>query len=382
MPSKLLYPMYEPEQGGFSRVEAGRYKKDVIRTGRWHVKDGRVLAVTPSRMDHWVKQFKLMREAGLRVAAPFDHSKASVDNAGFVTDLWREGDTLYAQMDIEAGNEPKIGTSIREVSVAVDSMLRDGTGKVWEDVISHIAPVTEPVVPGQGAFERLAARRDSDDGQETRYILSRKEQQKMPLIEQVKKVLGRKPEENVSEDELSQELARKFESHTETLRRVKSERDSALEAGRRDVQAKDEQVAELRRRLAEGGHVKDDPQPTETELRLRREMDEMQAERAAETVDAMIRTGKLAAKAADAATALLSRGRGMQLRRGEAKVSVDKLFREVVDTLPEGASLDLAERAKRTVELRNPNGQGEGLSEEELEKRGREKALAAQGRKE
>ena len=42
--------LYEPGQSDFRRIEAGRWSKDVIRSGSWRMPDGRTFRVTPERL--------------------------------------------------------------------------------------------------------------------------------------------------------------------------------------------------------------------------------------------------------------------------------------------------------------------------------------------
>lgn len=367
--------LYEPGQAAFERVHAGRFKKDVIRAGDWRLPGGRLFRVTPERMDGWVERFREMRAAGHQIPAPLDHSRASRDNLGFVEDVWREGDTLFCQLDVpRSEDESRIGSTLREVSICVEPEFEDSTGKVWKDFISHIAPCTEPVIGGQGDFVRVAAR---EEGHEI--VICRKVGNGM---EWMKKVAGllKLEGEDLSDEKVFGELEKRFGTHTETLRRVKRERDNAQESKRQA----DEQLVELRRQAEELKQGKDkdtsaagDPDPRVVELR--RELDELHAQKAEAEVEALVANGTLLDKAKPAAVALLSRGRSVKLRRGEEEVAADALVREVIDTLPAGASLDLETRARRTVALRNPNA-GEGASEEDKVKAGRSAARSVQGR--
>ena len=163
-----MYPLVDDGLPvNYENIEARRWKKDVIRVGTYkHPKGKWTLKVTPDRMDKWVANFKAMKEAGIRVPAPLDHSKKSIDNWGWVDDVWREGDVLKATFDIVHPDETeaaKIGTTIREVSVSINPFYVDGTGKAWGEAIEHIAPCTLPIVPGQGEFEPIAARRVDAD---------------------------------------------------------------------------------------------------------------------------------------------------------------------------------------------------------------------------
>ena len=372
--SKNAFALYEPGLARPELLEAGVYKKDVIRTGVWHVGKKR-LQVTPERMDHWVSQFDAMAAAGIRIPAPVDHSGASEDNKGWIKNVWRDGDTLYCSIEVpREQDDAKIGSTIREVSIAVDSEFRDGTGKVWQDVISHIAPCTEPVVSGQQNFVRVAARNADGRQNQIDIVLSRKETSMDVLLQAVRKALG--ADEKVSEEDLAKQLEEKWAGKNTTLKRAKDERDNAFEASRKDS----ERVEALEAKVQELEKGNKPPQETEREIQLRQRVEAMEDRAAMAEVEAAVASGKLIDKVkADAA--LLLRSDSLELsRKGEDAITAQAAFRKVLDSLPVGASLDLEERAKRSVELRNPNA-GEEATEQEKEGAGRAAARRVQGRK-
>ena len=367
--------LYEPDQAA-GRVEAGKWRKDVVRSGAWKLPDGRTFRVTPERMDHWVRTFKAMRQAGINISAPVDHSGRSEDNKGFVEDIWREGDTLYCAMDVpREGDDDAIGKTIREVSICVEPEWTDSTGKVWRDFVAHVAPCTEPVINGQGEFERIAARRKPGDDE---LILCRKETNRMDWKEKLAELLKLDKAGDMSDEDVLGQVETRLGNHTETLRRVKGERDKAIEAS----QKRQAQVEELEAKVARlEKHGDGEPEETEREIQLRRRVEAMEDKAAEAEVQAAVKAGRIVDKVKDDAQLLL-RSDGVQLgRKGETPVACSAAFRRVLDSLPEGASLDLEERAKRTVELRNPNA-GDGATEQEKVDAGRSAARRVQGRRE
>ena len=180
-----------------------------------------------------------MRAAGHRIPAPLDHSRASADNLGWVERVWREGDTLLCEVDFPRdADESRIGSTIREVSICVEPEWTDSTGKVWKDFISHIAPCTEPVIPGQGEFVRVAARNQDDQD----IVICRKESPSMDWKDKVAGLLKLENAGDLTDDQVAAELEKKLGQHTETLRRAKTERDNAIEVKRKS----DEQLVPLR----------------------------------------------------------------------------------------------------------------------------------------
>lgn len=148
--------LLETRQGAFRAVSARRFKKDVIHVGNWRLPGGGEFAVTPARMDGWARRFSDMRAAGIRIPFPMDHSRSSADNMGWVESVYRDGDTLFCEVEVPREEDAdRLGKTVREVSICVDDET-DARGRVWKDVIVHISPCTDPVIPGQGEFMPLA----------------------------------------------------------------------------------------------------------------------------------------------------------------------------------------------------------------------------------
>lgn len=162
------------------------YTKDIIRPGVYYAssptsKKRKEEKVSTDRLVHWVNQFQEMKRAGLRLPCPPIHIKTdekgkpkvlgpihteaepypASDNLGYWEDLFlapKEDpetkemvSTLFGRLGTD--NE-KIGKEIQEVSIYALPKWQDGTGKVWDDALYHIAAVTNPVVPGQSNFNR------------------------------------------------------------------------------------------------------------------------------------------------------------------------------------------------------------------------------------
>lgn len=126
-----------------------------------------ILDVPQSRFDHWIKQFRLMREAGIRIPAPIDHDRAALpfrvdntsnpakpsgNNAGYWSDLYEKDGRLFGTLEVEDDASSKAGKSIKEVSPWIKPKHTDSSGKVWDDAIMHIALCQHPVIHGQTNF--------------------------------------------------------------------------------------------------------------------------------------------------------------------------------------------------------------------------------------
>jgi hypothetical protein len=151
-----------------------RFKKKILSEGLWVTGDGkgnrRVEVITSDRIKHWAEQHAEMRKAGLKVPAPEWHDpkatpetevKGSKSNYGFWEELTvnagDDGASLEGYLDVgDRSDAEKIGNSVRETSIYAVPEFIDGTGRVWKDVLAHVAVVTNPIEPGQSNFEPVS----------------------------------------------------------------------------------------------------------------------------------------------------------------------------------------------------------------------------------
>jgi hypothetical protein len=133
------------------------FVKDLIWSGSYtHPTKGWTLDVTPERMDKWIEAFDAMRSNGVDIEVPVDHSLKAEDNKGYVRRLYREGDTLFGEMELR-GDGVDIVRKNRNVSIFLEPDVKDGRGNVYGEAITHVALVQKPVIPGQGDFVPIAA---------------------------------------------------------------------------------------------------------------------------------------------------------------------------------------------------------------------------------
>jgi len=134
-----------------------RYRKDLIRVGDTvRAVNGEEVTITRDDLEHWIEQFRLMQEAGVPVPAVKDHSSKIDDKLGDVVDLFIDGDTLYAAVDLIGEEAIKLAGKAH-VSIFVPSTWRDSEGNEYDSPIAHVGLVATPQVTGQGRFTAIAA---------------------------------------------------------------------------------------------------------------------------------------------------------------------------------------------------------------------------------
>jgi len=146
-----------------------RFKKPIVTTGVYTIPGDvpRKVKINQDRLDHWKDQFDKMKEAGVSVPAPWNHSKEALPmsvgndgtlprsdiNAGWWDKLWVEDGTLWGELNVpQSADAVKIGTNVKETSIYVRPDFEDGSGNKWQDSLMHIALVTHPIENGQGNF--------------------------------------------------------------------------------------------------------------------------------------------------------------------------------------------------------------------------------------
>ena len=146
-------------------------EKEVIRPGCYFYTDEktglpRKLVVTPELCKHWHDQGNAMLSAGLTVPVPYEHDFSAhpmtpkdklLNNAGEVKAYTLKGNKLFSSVDVQDPDvKGKIGHSIRWTSPWINSFT-DGSGKTWNNVISHLALTTRPRIVEQQPFSSIAA---------------------------------------------------------------------------------------------------------------------------------------------------------------------------------------------------------------------------------
>jgi hypothetical protein len=146
-----------------SRQESGvpvqTFRKEVVRTGEYFkASDGISFKVTPAMLDHWALIFSQFTQAGNKVPVPLTHDDPGNpgNNRGWVKSMYRDGDSLFANMDLIGVDGPKLALT-SDVSIFSPPEYTDGKGNKYLRPITHVALCTDPVIPGLKPFEAIAA---------------------------------------------------------------------------------------------------------------------------------------------------------------------------------------------------------------------------------
>lgn len=146
-------------------------EKDVIGPGTvWYndLKTGepRKSVVTPERVKYWHDRGNEMLAAGLTVPVPCEHdfqatpmtpAEKLLNNAGWVKEYKIKDSRLVSVIDVpDEKLAQQLPTTVKWTSPWF-STFTDGTGKKWENVISHLALTTRPRVVDQAPFPSVAA---------------------------------------------------------------------------------------------------------------------------------------------------------------------------------------------------------------------------------
>lgn len=146
-----------------------RFKKPIVTTGVYTIPGDkpRKVKIDSQRLSHWETQFNKMKDAGVSVPAPWNHSEKAMPmssgddgtlprsdiNAGWWENLWVEDGTLWGELEVPQSEDAvKIGKNVKETSIYVRPDFKDGSGNEWKDSLMHIALVTHPIENGQGNF--------------------------------------------------------------------------------------------------------------------------------------------------------------------------------------------------------------------------------------
>lgn len=155
-----------------------KFQKVIATPGTYEgtdmVNGGRAKQVQDAaRLKEYARKFNEMRAAGLEVPAPAKHllnvvpvdatGKASMVGSKANFGFWEklevnEKNELVGTVDVPLDADAEmVGKTVCATSPMIHSEWTDGSGKVWKDVITHIALVNQPIEKGQQNFVPVLA---------------------------------------------------------------------------------------------------------------------------------------------------------------------------------------------------------------------------------
>ncbi|HQU42146.1 MAG TPA: hypothetical protein PK867_05015 [Pirellulales bacterium] len=152
----LATPASKAQAAGAVRQEGGqplrRFVKEIIRAGRY-VKDadGQAFSVTPEMLDRFAASTSSYLKAGNKIPMPVTHTDDPEANRGWVRDVYRDGDSLYATCDLVGEDGIRLAGTC-DVSIFAPPEYVDGSGNRYQWPILHVALCTDPVVAGLAGF--------------------------------------------------------------------------------------------------------------------------------------------------------------------------------------------------------------------------------------
>lgn len=332
-------------------VPKQRFKKDMIRPGTYkHPVMGWTIDVTAERLNRWVAAFRAMRDNGIDVEVPVNHSYDARDNIGYVVDMFVEDDaegvpTLYGIHEIIGSNNIELVKTNRNVSVAISKDFKDGKGNAYGEAIVHSSVVQQPVVPGQSDFVPIAASRMYETQNVLYKVNTMEKGETMPNViplDKLRELLG-------AGDDLTEENAL---SRLNEMLKSKDEKLSTLQKENIDLQGK----------LDESGK-----KDTKAASKVDPTVAEMLADAAGDKLDNLVQNGKITPAVRDELSKVLV---GKEGERNMSALAINQathksLFKNVVEALSKNDVALLGEKTGVQVLSREVHGE---TDEKELSK--------------
>ena len=152
-----------------------RLKKAILKIGKYQSPDGEIV-VTPERLRGWENSFGLMKSRNLGIPVGADHAddaaktvpvalsagkqkkRSPLDGVGWLESFKVAADGKSAEITLDIADEKAADKALKnlvEVSPIIYPTWRDGQGKEYSDVITHVDLVHHPVDASQSKFERV-----------------------------------------------------------------------------------------------------------------------------------------------------------------------------------------------------------------------------------
>lgn len=323
------------------------FKKEMLSVGHyihpvweWH------LDITEDRLHRFVSTFRQMKENGVDVEVPIDHSLSAADNYGYVVDMSVEKNSrgvlaifgLHKMLEDEGISLAKRN---KNVSVLIERDFVDGKGNHYGEAITHSSIVQQPVVPGQDDFEAVAASIIDKSSLPVLFLSIGEKQMNEEMLKKFRELLG-------TDDSLTAENAlSRLEEHINGLSNQKGELQKQIV----DLKA---EVDQLKASSKANSTVSIDPN-----------LAEQMGVTAEERLSLLVQKGKITPAVKDKLAASLV---GVSGKRNVMALSIGKdgsksVLSMVIDALQENDPVKLGEQTGAQVLSRQVPGDEKGKDE-------------------
>jgi hypothetical protein len=153
------------------------FRKAALKVGTYHSPDG-IVTVTPERLQHWASQFNAMTEAKQVIPMHWDHgsdldslqpiamdvferkaTRSAANSVGKLAKFEVASDGQSAEIEfvtLTPSATEKVQANAVYVSPVIFPEWKDGSGRTYTDVITHMDLVNHPVDHSQGPAEPIA----------------------------------------------------------------------------------------------------------------------------------------------------------------------------------------------------------------------------------
>lgn len=312
-----LMPCSSPDEENGLPVQL--FRKEMLRVGKWtHPKHGWTLDVDAARLDRLASTFHTMKTNGYDVEVVVDHKPGAENVRGYLTDVYREGGTLFGTHKMIGADAITLARRVKNVSVGIRRNFKDGAGHEYAEGIVHSAICQQPVVTNQEGFVPIAA---SSGGEELVYAFSLSSNKEQTMkIEDLRTVLG-------LGDELTEE------NWQDKLKGLIGESKTALDAANTKAGGLETQLSTAQ------GEV-NDLKANAMNLSMDPDVLEELADANTLRIDALVPAGRLSQNVADELKVILvgpKEGRNVVCLSRKASGGNDPLARRIVTALEKNA---------------------------------------------
>ena len=136
------------------------YRKELIYVGDF-VKDTLKFSVDEDLLHHWVSTFNEMKDNGIDVPVPVEHTQDPEKRRGTLLGLSvarndKGVPALFGDIQFKDETAASLATTA-QTSIYVPPEFQDGKGRKYKRPIQHVALTDYPVVPGLKEFQVIAA---------------------------------------------------------------------------------------------------------------------------------------------------------------------------------------------------------------------------------